>query len=56
MGLAGVLADTLGTRTVFVLSGALVSVAGIVAMLIFRGATMTLPPEDLSSFEQQPTE
>ena len=37
MGLAGVLADMLGARTVFILGGALVSLAGCAAWLIFRG-------------------
>ncbi len=40
MGCAGLLADTLGTRPVFVLGGALVSLAGIFAMLMFRGVTL----------------
>ncbi len=46
MGLAGVLADVMGARTVFVLGGALVSLAGVAALLIFRGAELTLPQEE----------
>jgi len=56
MGLAGILADMLGARTVFILSGALVSTAGIVAMLIFHGATLSLPTEKPSPPTPQLTE
>ena len=37
MGAAGFLADLMGARMVFVLSGGLVATAGLVALLIFRG-------------------
>jgi len=47
MGLAGVLADMLGARTVFVLGGALVSLAGFAALLIFRGAKISIPQADV---------
>ena len=40
MGLAGVLADLLDARTVFILGGALVSLAGFVAFFVFRGAEL----------------
>ncbi len=53
MGLAGVLADMLGARTVFVLGGALVSLAGFAAMLIFRGTELgTLCPTDETRYCQ----
>ena len=37
MGAAGVLADAIGPRSVFVISGGFVVLAGVVAALIFRG-------------------
>ncbi len=40
MGCAGLLADTLGTRPVFVLGGALVTLAGIFALFMFRGTEL----------------
>lgn len=43
MGLAGVLADVMGARNVFVLGGGLVIAAGIVALFIFRGAEINVP-------------
>jgi len=49
MGLAGVLADILGARMVFVLGGALVSLAGFAAMLIFRGVKLDLAQEKHAS-------
>jgi DHA3 family macrolide efflux protein-like MFS transporter len=45
MGLAGLLADKLGARTVFVLGGAMVALAGFVAILIFRGVNLPLPQQ-----------
>ena len=49
MGLAGVLADMLGARQVFMLGGGLVVLAGIVALLIFRGAEIGLPASDMQT-------
>ncbi|MBI5966224.1 MAG: MFS transporter [Chloroflexi bacterium] len=46
MGLAGVLADMLGARAVFVLGGALIALAGLAAILIFRGANITILQEN----------
>ena len=43
MGLAGFLADMMGARMVFVLGGVVVSLAGIVALMIFRGAEIHIP-------------
>ncbi len=46
MGLAGVLAEWLGTRTVFALGGGVTLLAGLLAALIFRGVPKpTLPPK-----------
>ena len=43
MGLAGVLADMMGARMVFVRGGVVVSLAGVVALMIFRGAEIHIP-------------
>jgi len=43
MAAAGVLADAVGVRTVFIISGIVVASAGLVAGLIFRGVEMPQP-------------
>ncbi|HLF87572.1 MAG TPA: MFS transporter [Anaerolineales bacterium] len=43
MAAAGVLADALGVRTVFIISGIVVASAGLVAGLMFRGVEMPAP-------------
>lgn len=43
MAAAGVLADAVGVRTVFIIGGAFVVVAGILAGFIFRGVEMPQP-------------
>ena len=47
MALAGVLAAWVGTRNVFLLSGAVVVLAGVVALGIFRGVAQPLDNEPL---------
>ena len=47
MAAAGMLADALGARNVFVIGGVLVALAGVVALFIFRGI-------DLKTFELSP--
>jgi len=44
MAAAGLLADALGVKVVFLLSGAIVMLAGIVAAFIFRSKTSAPPP------------
>jgi len=44
MAAAGLLADALGVKVVFLLSGAIVMLAGIVAAFIFRSKTAAPPP------------
>lgn len=39
MAVAGVLADLLGSRTVFVIGGVFTAVAGLIALFIFKGVT-----------------
>ncbi|HRJ42759.1 MAG: MFS transporter [Caldilineaceae bacterium] len=51
MGLAGVAADLIGARNVFILGGAVVSLAGVAALLIFRGADLSLPDEAAPQIE-----
>ncbi|MCJ7625941.1 MAG: MFS transporter [Anaerolineaceae bacterium] len=41
MGAAGLLADSIGTRVVFIISGVIVILAGISSALIFRGVDLT---------------
>ena len=43
MAAAGVLADAVGVRTVFIISGIVVASAGLVAGLMFRGVEMPAP-------------
>ena len=43
MGAAGILADFVGVRTVFVISGGVVVVAGFVAAVIFGGEIKKAP-------------
>jgi MFS family permease len=40
MGVAGILADSIGTRNVFILSGIIVILAGISSALVFRGVDL----------------
>lgn len=47
MAAAGLLADSFGARNVFILGGVIVALAGVVAMLIFRG--VDLEPLEISS-------
>lgn len=56
MGLAGILADMLGARTVFTLGGALVSLAGCAAWLIFRGASREISEKQTASLDAQSTD
>lgn len=56
MGLAGVLADMLGARTVFVLGGVLVSLAGFAALLIFRGTKISAPQTETVTTNAQATD
>ena len=53
MALAGVLAAWVGTRNVFWLSGAVVVLAGIVALGIFRGTDIPQPENPLTLAEDQ---
>ncbi|HKJ28370.1 MAG TPA: MFS transporter [Anaerolineales bacterium] len=49
MGAAGILADIVGARSVFIISGAVVMTAGLVAAVVFRGQLEKIPPQaDLS--------
>jgi MFS family permease len=54
MAVAGVLADAFGARNVFVIGGILVSLAGFVALFIFRGVTLT--PISIPTAMQEPVE
>jgi MFS family permease len=51
MAAAGVLADAVGVRTVFIIGGAFVVVAGILAGFIFRGVEMPQPKAVAQSAE-----
>jgi MFS transporter, DHA3 family, macrolide efflux protein len=55
MGLAGVLADVMGARNVFILGGGLVALAGFVALFIFRGAEINVPTP-APALEMQPAD
>jgi MFS family permease len=48
MAAAGILADNIGTRNVFVLGGAMVMLAGLSAAIIFRGVSISVPETNLS--------
>jgi len=48
MAAAGVLADNIGTRNVFVLGGVMVVMAALGAALIFRGISISSPKANLS--------
>jgi DHA3 family macrolide efflux protein-like MFS transporter len=43
MAAAGLLADAIGVRTVFIVSGAVVAFAGLLAALVFQGAEIPIP-------------
>ncbi len=51
MAAAGVLADAVGVRTVFIIGGAFVVLAGILAGFIFRGVEMPQPKAVVQSAE-----
>jgi Na+/melibiose symporter-like transporter len=40
MAAAGLLADAIGARNVFILGGVIVAIAGVIAMFIFRGVEL----------------
>ncbi|NUM43518.1 MAG: MFS transporter [Anaerolineales bacterium] len=51
MAAAGVLADAMGVRTVFIVSGVVVASAGLIAALMFRGVEMPQPKAVAQSAE-----
>ncbi len=51
MGAAGMLADKIGTATVFLFSGAFAVLGGLAAMLIFRGEQLSQIPIDEDIFD-----
>lgn len=51
MAAAGVLADAIGVRTVFIVSGVVVASAGLIAGLMFRGVEMPQPKAVAQSAE-----
>ncbi|MCP5023942.1 MAG: MFS transporter [bacterium] len=55
MGCAGLLADTLGTRPVFMLGGALIALAGIFALFMFHGTELkTANVTQVSNLDSSP--